>query len=265
MLTAEQRTEVAQRLRTAERDRAPIEPVTVTYPELKVADAYEIQLQNIGDRSAPVLGYKVGLSNLAVQQMLGVDEPDFGHLLADMQLAEDIPVYNRYCYPRIEVEIGFLLGDDLHGDGCTEQDVLDRTEALAPAIELVDSRIRDWKITLSDTVADNASSAGFVLGAARVRPSDVDPSRIDATLTRNGEIVSEGRSDAVLGNPVIAVAWLARKTAEFGIQLKAGQVVLPGSCVKPIDAKPGDVFIGQCAGLGTVGLTWADDRNENVF
>jgi 2-keto-4-pentenoate hydratase len=255
VLTAEQRVEVAQGLRVAERDRAPIDPVTMTYPELAVADAYAIQLLNIRERPGPVLGFKVGLSNLAVQQLLGVDEPDFGHLLADMRV-DSVADAGRYCYPRVEVEIGFLLGDDLPGDGCTEQDVLDRTEALAPAIELVDSRIRDWKITLPDTVSDNASSAGFVLGSARVKPSDVDIAAIDAGLWRNGEIASQGRSDAVLGNPVTAVAWLARKTAEFGIRLRAGQVVLPGSCVKPIDAEPGDVFHAECAGLGTVDLTF---------
>ena len=227
MLTAEERAEVAGWLREAERERSPIDPLIAAYPALDATDAYEIQLENIRRRPGPVVGHKVGLSSLAMQQMMGVDEPDYGHLLSDMQLSSDVPVdAGRYCYPRVEVEVGFVLGDDLPGEGCTEADVLDRTEALAPAIELIDSRIVDWRISLADTIADNASSAGFVLGAARVPPSDVDICGIDATLWRNGEEVASGRSDAVLGNPVIAVAWLARKVAGFGVRLRAGHIVL---------------------------------------
>lgn len=257
MLTAEQRAEVAGRLREAERDRVPIDPLIAAYPELSATDAYEIQLENIRRRSGPVVGHKVGLSSLAMQQMMGVDEPDYGHLLADMRLSPDVPVdAGRYCYPRVEVEVGFVLGDDLPGEGCTEADVLERTEALAPAIELIDSRIVDWRISLADTIADNASSAGFVLGAARVRPSDVDICGIEATLSRNGELVASGRSDAVLGNPVIAVAWLARKVAGFGVRLRAGHIVLPGSCTRAIDARPGDEFRASFTGLGDVALSF---------
>lgn len=257
MLSTEQRAEVAGRLRVAERERAPIEPLIVTYPGLDAGDAYEIQLLNIGLRTEPVVGHKVGLSSKAMQRQMGVDEPDYGHLLADMRLFEDVPVdAGRYCYPRVEVEVGFVLGDDLPGSDCTERDVLERTEALAPAIELIDSRIVDWRISLADTIADNASSAGFVLGAARVRPSDVDILGIEATLWRNGSVVATGRSDAVLGDPVIAVAWLARKVAGFGVRLRAGHIVLPGSCVRAIDARPGDEFRAELTGLGSVGLTF---------
>lgn len=119
-----------------------------------------------------MLGHKVGLSSKAIQQMMGVDEPDYGHLLDEMQLFEDTPVKaNRYLYPRVEVEVGFILNADLPGAGCTEDDVLAATEALVPSIELIDTRITDWKIELCDTIADNASSAGFVLGEARVSPA----------------------------------------------------------------------------------------------
>jgi 2-keto-4-pentenoate hydratase len=257
LLTVEQRTVLADRLRAAERDRAPIDPLVTAYPDLDAADAYEIQLLNIRRRSEPVVGHKVGLSSQAMQQMMGVDEPDYGHLLSDMRLPGGVAVdATRYCYPRVEVEVGFVLGDDLPGSGCTEQDVLDRTEALAPAIELIDSRILDWRISLPDTIADNASSAGFVLGAARVSPSDVDIRAIDVTLWRNGEEVATGRSDAVLGNPVTAVAWLARKVDDFGVRLKAGDIVLPGSCTRAIDARPGDDFVADFAGLGSVRLTF---------
>jgi 2-keto-4-pentenoate hydratase len=259
MLSADQRVELAQRLRAAERDRKPIDPLIATYPELSPTDAYEIQLLNIRARPEPVVGHKVGLSSKAMQQMMGVDEPDYGHLLSDMWLRDGVPVdAGRYCYPRVEVEVGFVLGDDLPGDGCTERDVLDRTEALAPAIELIDSRIVDWRISLADTIADNASSAGFVLGSARVKPSDVDIRDIEATLWRNGAQAAAGRSDAVLGNPVIAVAWLARKVAGFGVRLRAGHIVLPGSCTRAIDARPGDEFHAEFEGLGKVGLSFKE-------
>ncbi|HEV2781754.1 MAG TPA: 2-keto-4-pentenoate hydratase [Actinophytocola sp.] len=257
VLTGEQRIELARRLRIAERDRAPIDPPVLMYPELDAVDAYQIQLLNIYRRAGPVVGHKVGLSSKAMQQMMGVDEPDYGHLLADMRLSESVPVDpGRYCYPRVEVEVAFVLGDDLPGDGCTERDVLDRTEALAPAIELIDSRIVGWRISLADTIADNASSAGFVLGSARIPPSDMDIREIDARLWRNGSVVAEGRSDAVLGDPAIAVAWLARKVAGFGIRLRAGHIVLPGSCTRAIDARPGDAFRAVFTGLGEVSLTF---------
>jgi 2-keto-4-pentenoate hydratase len=192
-----------------------------------------------------------------MQQMMGVDEPDYGHLLDEMQVFEDTPVQaGRYLYPRVEVEVGFILADDLPGADCTEDDVLAATEALVPSIELIDTRITDWKIKLCDTIADNASSAGFVLGEARVSPADVDVQMIEAVLTRNGDLVAEGRSDAVLGNPVTAVAWLARKVESFGVRLKKGDIVLPGSCTRAIDVRAGDEFVADFAGLGAVRLSF---------
>src|SRR5205085_3948100 len=131
----------------------------------------------------------------------------------------------KFLYPRVEVEVGFILADDLPGAGCTEDDVLAATAAFAPSIELIDTRITDWKISLCDTIADNASSAGWVLGTDRVSPKDADVRNIDAGRTRNGEVVAEGRRDAVLGNPVTAVAWLARKVDDFGVRSRAGDIV----------------------------------------
>ncbi|MDQ1654896.1 MAG: 2-keto-4-pentenoate hydratase, partial [Cryptosporangiaceae bacterium] len=200
-------------------------------------------------------------SSAAMQQMMGVDEPDYGHLLEDMRLLEDSPAdAGRYCYPRVEIEVAFILGDDLPGDGCTEDDVLKATEAFAPSIELIDSRIRDWRISLADTIADNASSAGFVVGAARVDPGSVDIRAIDATLRRGGEVVAQGRSDAVLGNPVTAVAWLARTVARFGVRLRAGHLILPGACARAIDARPGDEFRASFTGLGDVSLSFKGEH-----
>jgi 2-keto-4-pentenoate hydratase len=260
VLTQAGRVELADRLRAAERDRAPVAPLIEEYPGLSAADAYEIQLHNIRRREAAVVGHKVGLSSLAMQRMMGVDEPDYGHLLADMRLAEDVPVdAGAYCYPRVEIEVAFVLGADLPGAECTEADVLAATEAFAPSIELIDSRIVDWRISLADTIADNASSAGFVLGRSRVAPAEVDIRGIDATLSRGGEVVAAGRSDAVLGNPVTAVAWLARTVARHGVRLRAGHVILPGACARAIDARPGDEFVATFAGLGTVALAFGPE------
>ena len=260
MLSDAIRERLATDLAEAERTRVPMSPLTDAYPGIDVVDAYEIQLINIRHRlaeGATVVGHKVGLSSAAMQQMMGVDEPDYGHLLADMEVFEDVEVdTGRYLYPRVEVEVGFVLADDLPGAGCTEDDVLAATAAFAPSIELIDTRITDWKIKLCDTIADNASSAGFILGPARVSPKDIDITAIDAVLTRNDEVVAEGRSDAVLGNPVTAVAWLARKVDSFGVRLRAGDIVLPGSCTRAIDVRPGDRFVADFAGLGSVRLTF---------
>jgi 2-keto-4-pentenoate hydratase len=265
MLSDAVRREAADALAAAERDRSPIPPLRETWPELDVVDAYEIQLLNIRrrlDAGVTVNGHKVGLSSKAMQEMMGVDEPDYGHLLSDMELPQNVngtdrPVpAQRYCYPRVEVEVGFILGADLPGEGCTEQDVVDATEAVAPAIELIDSRIADWDIRIGDTIADNASSAGYVIGPDRVKPTDIDLKTIEARLIRNGDQVAEGRSDAVLGDPLIAVAWLARKVAQFGVRLEAGNVILPGSVHRAVDVRPGDDFEAVFDGLGSVRLSF---------
>jgi len=260
MIPLATRDVLAADLAQAGRSRQAIAPLTAAHPEIDVVDAYEIQLINIRQRvaeGARVVGHKVGLSSLAMQQMMGVDEPDYGHLLNEMQVFEDTPVKrDKYLYPRVEVEVGFILAHDLPGAGCTEDDVVAATEALVPSIELIDTRITDWKIALCDTIADNASSAGFVLGAGRVAPTDIDITQIDAVLTCNGEVAAKGRSDAVLGNPVTAVAWLARKVESFGVRLRAGDIVLPGSCTRAIDVHPGDNFVAEFAGLGSVRLSF---------
>jgi 2-keto-4-pentenoate hydratase len=248
---------MADLLHTAECRREPITPLIKSHPGLTVAEAYWIQLHNIRRRASLTLGYKVGLSSLEIQRMVGADQPDYGHLLADMRLDEGMPIEaGRYCHPRVEMEVAFILGSDLSGEDCTEAEVLAATEAIAPAIELVDSRIRDWKISLADTVADNASSAGFVLGAARVAPGSLDLKTIEGTLWRNTQQVAHGRSDAVLGNPAAAVAWLARAVAGFGVRLCAGQVVLSGACARAVDVLPGDEFRAEFAGLGEMSLSF---------
>jgi 2-keto-4-pentenoate hydratase len=261
MLDSTQRTIAAELLWAAERDLAPMDPLTETYPAIDVVDAYEIQLINIRRKTAAgarVRGHKVGLSSPVMQQMMGVDEPDYGHLLDAMVLDEGTPIPSAgYCYPRIEVEIGYVLGSALPGAGCTEADVLAATEYIVPSLELIDSRIRDWRIRLADTIADNASSAGVILGEARMTPTDlaasgVDLANIEAVLYADGAEVARGNTSAVLGNPTACVAWLARKVAGFGVKLEAGHLILPGSCTRAIDARPGTAFRAEFAGLGTV-------------
>ena len=269
MLDSTQRATAAELLWAAERDLAPIGPLTETFPGIDVVDAYEIQLANIRRKLAAgqrVRGHKVGLSSPVMQQMMGVDEPDYGHLLDLMVLRQDAPIRaGRYCYPRIEVEIGYVLGSALPGAGCTEADVLAATAYIVPSLELIDSRITDWRIKLADTIADNASSAGVILGAERKTPAElaaagVDLSDIDAVLFQKGRstggegwtAIARGNTSAVLGNPTACVAWLARKVADFGVKLEAGHLILPGSCTRAIDASPGSVFRAEFAGLGTV-------------
>ncbi|MGL4306969.1 MAG: 2-keto-4-pentenoate hydratase [Mycobacteriaceae bacterium] len=258
MLDNDQRLSIAQSLAFAEANCAPINPPVALYPNMDVVDAYEIQLINIRNRVAAgekIIGHKVGLSSLAMQQMMGVDEPDYGHLLENMCYQQDSAVeVSSFCFPRVEVEVGFLLGADLPGAQCTEDDVLEATLAVVPSIELIDSRIVDWKIGLCDTIADNASSAGFVIGEERISPFDIDLKNIEAVLYCNGEEIAAGCSDAVLGNPATAVAWLARKVAGFGVKLRAGDLVLPGSCTRAMDVHPGDTFRADFSGLGSVRL-----------
>lgn len=256
MLDAGQRRDAAGRLRAAERDRTPIPPLTESLPDIDATDAYEIQLANIRERlaaGATVWGHKVGLSSPVMQRMMGVDEPDYGHLLDDMVLGQDTPIpLDRYCAPRIEVEVGYVLGARLPGKGCTERDVLAATEYLVPSLELIDSRIADWRIALADTIADNASSAGVVLGSERVPPDAVDPAGISAVLYRDGAEIASGESSAVLGDPTVAVAWLARTVASFGVTLDAGHVILPGSCTRAVDVRPGETVRADFTGFGTV-------------
>jgi 2-keto-4-pentenoate hydratase len=258
MLNREQQEAAALALRGAEASREVIAPLTDTYPGIDVVDAYEVQLINIRDRlaaGAVVRGHKVGLSAKAMQQMLGVHEPDYGHLLDDMFVDEGAAIEaSRFCQPRAEIEVAFVLGRRLEGPGVTVADVVRATDHVLPSIEIVDSRVANWKIKIEDTIADNASSAALVLGGRPTALADVDPALIGATLRKNGEVVETGCSGAVLGNPVIAVAWLANKVAQFGVALEPGNVIMPGSCTRMVPVVAGDHVRADFDRLGHVAV-----------
>jgi 2-keto-4-pentenoate hydratase len=245
----------ASALAQAERTRIPIPPLTASYSDLDVDGAYAIQLRNIRRRLAArerVRGHKVGLTAVAMQELFGVDEPDYGHLLASMFHADGAELrLDRFIDAQVEVEPAFLLGTELRGPGVTVEDVIAGTEAVVPALEIIDSRIADWTIKVEDTVADNGSSAAVVLGAEPV-PLDaraLDDSAVELAI--DGVAVETGSTRDILGHPAIAVAWLANALARFGVALEAGHVVLPGTCARATRLRPGRVT-GAIAGVGTV-------------
>lgn len=247
---------VASELRRAEAERVAISPLTTTYPEITVEDAYKIQLENVTVRLAEgrkVIGKKIGLTSKGMQRLLGVGEPDYGHLLEDMLIVEGEPCRrNELIYPRIEGELAFILKDTLKGPGITIADVYRATEGVMPAFEIVDSRIVDWKIKLADTVADNASSARLVLGGHMLPIRDVDLRLVGMVMEKNGDVVSTGAGAAVWGQPAAAVAWLANKMAAFDIALHAGEIVLSGAVTAAETVSAGDVYTVSFDGLGSL-------------
>ena len=247
-------------LRDAERTRAPIAALTATYPELAVEDAYEIQLINIRQRledGGIIRGHKVGLTAQVMQEMLGVDEPDYGHLVEDMFFSSEADVRaDRFLQPRVEVEIAFRLQSPLVGPGITIDDVLAATEVVAPSIEIIDSRIADWKITLADTIADNASSAGVVIGPWLPLANTLHLDAVSVDLVKNGQVAASGKGTDVMGHPAAAVAWLANKLSALEITLDAGHVVMPGSCTKAITVAAGDHIRAEFSELGDVSVVF---------
>jgi 2-keto-4-pentenoate hydratase len=245
---------LARRLLRAERAAAPIEPLTAQIADLDVDGAYAIQRAGRALRLADggrVAGHKIGLTSEAIQRQLGVDQPDYGYLLDTMLVADGAEVdAGRLIAPRVEAEIAFVLGDALAGDAVTAEEVLRATAAVAPALEIIDSRIADWRIGLADTIADNASAALAVVGEQR--PLDgLDLPGVTMAMTAGGETV-EGRGDAVLGHPAAAVAWLTRALARQGEGLAAGEVVLSGALARAVDVRAGTTVRARYGGLADV-------------
>ncbi len=242
----------------AEASRRPIDPLSATYPALTVQDAYQVQLAVVKaklGRGRRVIGKKIGLTSKAMQDLLGLKEPDYGHLLDDMLVPEGEPCRrDALLQPKVEGEVAFVMRERLRGPGVHAADVLRATAGVMPALEIVDSRIRDWKIKLVDTVADNASSARFVLGSRLLPAERFDLRRIGMYLEKNGQVVNSGAGVAVLGHPATAVAWLANKLAEFDAALEPGDVVLSGAVTAAVEVGPGDVVQAHFDRLGSASV-----------
>lgn len=250
--------DLAVELLQAWETRVPVDPLTERFPALTVSQAYEIQLATVRRRLAGgrrVVGKKIGLTSKAMQDLLGVHEPDYGHLLDDMAVPNGEPIaVSRLLQPRCEGEIAFLLKRDLLGPGVTVAEVLSATEAVMPALEIVDSRVRDWRIKIQDTVADNASSALLVLGDKLTPVQGLDLRLVGMVLEKNGQVMATGAGAAVLGHPAAAVAWLANKLGEFGVVLKAGEIVLSGALTAALPIAAGDAFRAEFDRLGSASV-----------
>ena len=231
-----------------------LDPLSSRHPDITIEDAYAIQQRLIARRLGAgerVVGKKIGVTSQAVMNMLGVFQPDFGILLDGMVYNEGQPIEARtLIQPKAEGEIAFVLKKDLMGPGVTAADVMAATEGVMACFEIVDSRIRDWKIQIQDTVADNASCGVFVLGDRLVDPRDVDLATCGMVLEKNGEIVATGAGAAALGHPANAVAWLANTLGRLGMGLKAGEVVLSGSLGIMVPVQAGDSLRVTIGGIG---------------
>jgi 2-keto-4-pentenoate hydratase len=248
----------AAQLSGAESSRRPTNPLTQSFPALSVPDAYRIQQANVQRRLARgerVVGHKIGLTAKAMQELFGVNEPDYGHLLDTMMHEAGKPLdLSELIDPQIEVEPAFVLGKRLKGPNVQVEDVLAATDHVCVCFEVIDSRITDWRIRLQDTVADNGSSARVVLGAAKVRPGSVELDKLDTELEIDGVVVETGNTGAILGHPARGIAWLANHIAEFGVALERGHIVLPGTCTRSVRIGGHRRVVGRIADLGEVSL-----------
>ena len=239
----------------------PCDPVAGLLEDGNVDDAYAVQNRNTERRladGARLVGRKIGLTSASVQRQLGVSQPDYGMLFADMAVDEgsEVPV-GRLLQPRAEAEIAFVLGRDLPHPDTTVAEVLRAIDFAVASIEIVDSRIADWKISFVDTVADNASSGLYVLGSSPASMDDFDPLSCGMVMELRGEPVSTGAGRACLGSPVSSAAWLARTMAAAGRPLEAGDTILSGALGPMVPAQPGDVFEARVSGLGSVTAAFA--------
>lgn len=251
--------QAVERFELAQQTQVPCPPVRDLIGD-DAATAYAVQGAGIARRIAAggtVVGRKVGLTSLAVQAQLGVDQPDLGVLLDDMEVADGATVQaGRLLQPKVEAEIAFILGADLIESDLDEAQIRAAVDRVAAAIEIVDSRIAGWDITFADTVADNGSSGLYALGAQTRTLLEVEPVEVEMALTRNGEVVSTGTGAACLDDPLKALAWLARTARDFGEPLRAGQVILSGALGPMVAAAAGDTFEAHLSGLGSVSVSF---------
>jgi 2-oxo-hept-3-ene-1,7-dioate hydratase len=254
--------EIAKRLDEAEDTLTPIPQLSLAYPDMTIDDAYAVQRAWTEMKLAEgrqLRGRKIGLTSRAMQQTAGITEPDYGALYDDMFFHDgsEIPTA-RFILPRVEVELAFVLGGPLIGEGCTVFDVLRATEFVTPALEILDARVEmvdeatGHRRTIVDTIADNAADAGLVLGGRAVKPLDVDLRWVSALLYVNGTVEESGVAAAVLNHPANGVAWLVNKLAPHSVGLEAGQVILAGSFTRPVFAHEGDILHADYGPLGSI-------------
>jgi 2-oxopent-4-enoate/cis-2-oxohex-4-enoate hydratase len=260
-LDAETKNAFGDELYGAMRARRTVLPLTEREPAITIDDAYWVSRRILQRRltdGETLIGKKIGVTSKAVQNMLDVHQPDFGYLTDKMRYASgsEVPIGRELIQPRAEGEIAFLLKRDLQGPGVTPDDALAATEGVIPCFEIVDSRIRDWKIRIQDTIADNASSGLFVLGEM-VGTAGIDFTGCRIAVQKNGRFLSEGRGSAALGSPLICVAWLANTLGNYGISLKAGEVILSGSLVPLEPVQAGDSMSLTIDGIGAAEVRFA--------
>jgi len=231
--------------------------LSTTFPDITIEDSYAISTEVAKRRiaqGARLIGHKVGLTSKAMQRSSQIDEPDYGHLFDTMMIADGARVpHDAYCLPRVEIELGFVLGKRLVGPGIGLTDVLRATEYVVPALEIVDARLRDPR-RIVDTVADNGAAAGIVIGGRPVGPTDVDLRWIGGIMYRNSEIEETGLAAGVLGHPALGVAWLVNKLGNHDVALEPGHLVLAGSFTRVVFARKGDTVHGDFGPLGGIAV-----------
>ncbi|MFI5735114.1 2-keto-4-pentenoate hydratase [Kribbella sp. NPDC051587] len=256
--------DVARRLRLAEDDVTAIAPLTETIPGFTADDAYAVQLELVRAWVAEgrvVVGHKIGLTSRAMREQMGVDEPDYGHLFADMVAAgHTIYSVGSFINPRVEPEIGIILGSTLEGPGVTYQTARAAIESVVASLEVVDSRISDWRIKLEDTVGDNGSAARVVLGRNRFPAESLDLESLSVRMQKNEEEPLVGVGRDVLGSPVEALAWLANTLGARGVHLKAGSLIIPGAMTASVAVSAGDRVTATFDELGTVSVDFIGER-----
>lgn len=249
----------ADQLWQAEREKTPIPPLTAEDTSLRPEDAYAIQMMNVSRRLGAgerVVGHKVGLTSKPMQNMLGVHEPDFGHLFASMQYRSGDVIDYPLLQPRVEPEIAFVLKEDLAGTDITAHDVIRATDYVLPAIEVVDSRVADWKITLVDTIADNASCGCFAIGDQATPVGLANIGTVGGVMRVNGQVVQTGAGAAVLGHPAQSVAWLVNKLNSLGTVVRKGEIVLAGAVSAMVSVRTGDRVSVSFGRLGRVEIAF---------
>lgn len=257
MLSDADRKKAADILLAAEKGRKQAVQLTKTWPDITFEDAYAISTE-VANRKiaagARLIGHKVGLTSKAMQRSSMIDEPDYGHLLDDMMIADGAKIpHENFCKPRVEVELAFILGKKLQGPGVGLPEVLRATEYVVPALEIVDARLQDPR-KIFDTISDNGAAAGIVIGGRPVGPMDVDLRWVGGIMYKNSEIEETGVAAGVLGHPALGVAWLANKLGQHGVALKPGHLVLAGSFTRVVFAQKGDTIHGDFGPLGGIAV-----------